>query len=288
MEIAPHTTARRWWDWSLVRVLSPLLIVYFVASLVNWPSSPNWVADEGRYVQFADSLRQGGYALADDDYLCNGPGYPLVLAGWSEARLPLKWARFGNIGFLFATVVFFAHFMALYVPRRWALGTAWLLGLYVPLYRSLGLLMTESLAMCMVCGLFFAAGLALRTGSRKAILCAGLFFAWLALTKVFFGWVLLGGLVFYVPASFLVREPGPFRRMAAIYLIGLLAASPYLVYTYHVSGKIFYWSSAGGRQLYLLSTPYDEELGRLVRPGGRALQARACETPAVFSDRSPI
>ena len=230
----------------------------------NWPSQ--WVGDEGRYLQFADNLSQGRYALASDDYLCNGPGYPLVLAAWNATGLPPQWARFGNAGFLFLAIVFFAHFMALYVPRRWAVGTAWALGLHVPLYTALGKLMTESLAVCLVCGACFAAGVALRTGSRTATLCAGLLLGWLALTKVFFGYVLLGGLIFYVLAAFICRQRGQFRRMAAIYLIGLLATTPYLAYTFHLTGKVFYWASCGGRQLYWMSTPYDEEWGDWFHP----------------------
>lgn len=252
------------WDWTFVRALCPLLVLYVAVTLGRWPS--RWEADEGRYLLFAQNLSHGGYALANDDFLVNGPGYPLVLAAWNATGLPTAWARFGNVGFLFLATVFFAHFMALYVPRRWALGLAWMLGLYVPLWNSLGMLMTESLAVCLVCGVFWTAARALRTGSLMAMLLSGLLFAWLALTKVFFGYVLIGGLVVYILASFIWRGQDAFRRMATIYLIGLLAASPYLVYTYHVTGKIFYWSSCGGRQLYLISTPYEEEWGDWFNP----------------------
>jgi hypothetical protein len=254
----------RRWDWTLVWALSPLLVVYLGVTLVNWPSQ--WIDDEGRYLLFARNLSHGCYALAGDDYLSNGPGYPLLLAAWNATGLPPQGARFCNAGFLFLAVALFAHFMALYVPRRWALGTAWALGLHVPLYTALGKLMTESLAVCLVCGVCFAAGAALRTGSRAATLCAGLLFGWLALTKVFFGYVLLGGLIFYVLAAIVSRQRGQFRRMAAVYLIGLLATTPYLAYTFHLTGKVFYWASCGGRQLYLLSTPYDEEWGDWFNP----------------------
>ena len=73
--------------------------------------------------------------------------------------------------------------------------------------------------------------------------------------------MLLGGLLFYVLAAVLARQRGQLRRMAAIYLIGLLATTPYLAYTYHVTGKVFYWGSCGGRSLYWMSTPYSDEWG---------------------------
>jgi 4-amino-4-deoxy-L-arabinose transferase-like glycosyltransferase len=143
---------------------------------------------------------------------------------------------------------------------------AWALGLYVPLYIELGLLMTESLAVCLICGAFLAAGVALRTGSRMAIVLAGLFLGYLALTKVFFGYVLLGGLVVYGISAAVAQTHPSLRRMAAIYLIGLLATVPYLVYTYQLTGKVFYWSNCGGLSLYWMSTPYDGEWGDWFHP----------------------
>ena len=251
--------APRLWDWTFVWALSPLLAVYLCVTLLSW--SHEWVADEGRYLQFAANLCQGRYALADDDYLWNGPGYPLVLAAWRATGLPPQWARLAGAGFLFLATVLFAHWMALYVPRRWAAGTAWALGLHVPLYTGLGVLMTESLAVCLVCGSCFAAAVALRRGSRAATVCAGVLLGWLALTKVFFGYVLLGGLLIYgLPAAALWQRRR-LRRMAAIYLIGLLTAVPYLAYTYHLTGRVFYWSNCGGLSLYWMSTPYGEEWG---------------------------
>jgi hypothetical protein len=241
-----------------------LLAVYVGVTLVNWPSQ--WIEDEGCYLQFAHNLSQGRYALASEDYLSKGPGYPLVLAAWNATGLPPQWARFGNAGLLFLATVFFAHFMALYVPRRWAVGTAWALGLHVPLYIALGKLLTESLAVCLVCGAYFAAAAALRTGSRAATLCAGLLWGWLALTKVLFGYVLLAGLIVYVLAALISRQRGQFRRIAAIYLIGLVATTPYLAYTFHLTGRVFYWASCGGWQSYWMSTPYSEEWGDWFHP----------------------
>jgi hypothetical protein len=236
-----------------------LLAIYVGVTLVNWPSQ--WIGDEGCYLQFAHNLSQGRYALANDDYLCKGPGYPLVLAAWNATGLPSQWARFGNAGFLFLATVFFAHFMALYVPRRWAIGTAWAMGLHVPLYVGLGQLMTENLAVCLICGAFFAAAVALRTGSRTATVCAGLLLGWLALTRVFFGYLLLAGLLCYALAAAIAWQRRQLRRMAAIYLIGLVATTPYLAYTFHVTGRVFYWASCGGWQSYWMSTPYSEEWG---------------------------
>lgn len=258
-----------WWDWTLARALSPLLAVYLAVTWWNWPRE--WVADEGRYVHFAENLCRGAYALPGDDFLWNGPGYPLVLCAWTGAGLPVEWARLCGAGFLFLAAVLAAHLLAMYVPRRWAVGTAWALGLHAPLYTGLGRLMTESFAVCLVCAFCLAAARALRIGGRAPAVVAGAALGWLALTKVFFGYVLLGGAVVYAVAAAVAgwRKRAFYpaaARMAAIYLTGLMTAAPYLAYTYHLTGRAFYWSNCGGLSLYWMSTPYAEEWGDWFHP----------------------
>jgi hypothetical protein len=51
------------------------------------------------------------------------------------------------------------------------------------------------------------------------------------------------------------------RRTIYITLIGLLFTLPYLGYTYSLTGRIFYWSSFGGNNLYWMSSPYEGEWG---------------------------
>lgn len=261
---AASSTTRRLWDPVLVGVLSPLLILYASVTLWNWPTG--WVADELRYVRFACELCQGGYALEDDDYLWNGPGFPLVIAAWMAAGVPPAWARVANAGFLFAGVVLFAHLMALHVPRRWAAGAGWAMGLHWPLFPSLGRLMTESLALCLVCGWLLAATLALRDRRPAATISAGFLLGWLALTKVFFGYVLLAGFLAYVLLLAIRPRSAAVRRMAVIYLMALVTTVPYLAYTYYLTGKVFYWSNSGGLSLYWMSTPYREEWGDWFHP----------------------
>jgi hypothetical protein len=43
-------------------------------------------------------------------------------------------------------------------------------------------------------------------------------------------------------------------------LIACLVTLPYLVYTYHLTGRIFYWGT-GQENLYWMTTPYEDEYG---------------------------
>lgn len=54
--------------------------------------------------------------------------------------------------------------------------------------------------------------------------------------------------------------------ISALYLslvcgLALLICSPYLVYTYALTGKIFYWGNSGGLSLYWMSSPHPQEFG---------------------------
>jgi hypothetical protein len=83
--------------------------------------------------------------------------------------------------------------------------------------------------------------------------------AWLALTKVLFGYVILAGS--FLSAIALWRRGGGYRRTLIVGATAVLLCTPYLAYTYSRSGRFFYWASSGGLSLYWLSTPFDGELG---------------------------
>jgi len=84
--------------------------------------------------------------------------------------------------------------------------------------------------------------------------------AYLALTKVIFGYVLVVAAA--VSIIWLVTLRGQeARRSLVICLLALVFCTPYLFYTYKLTGKVFYWSNAGGMQLYWMSSPYPGDLG---------------------------
>jgi 4-amino-4-deoxy-L-arabinose transferase-like glycosyltransferase len=97
-----------------------------------------------------------------------------------------------------------------------------------------------------------------RRGKGGYALAAGLCCGYLALTKVFFGYVAGFGLLFSLSCFKMGKT---WRRMAGIYAISLLFCLPYLLYTYSITGKLFYWANSGGISLYWMSSPYPNEYG---------------------------
>lgn len=239
--------------------LSPLLVLY--TAVIFFGSPGPFIADEGRYLKFAANLAHGTYALPGHEFLWNGPGYPLVLAVAHAAGISPEAARFLNAGFLYLAVVLFGLLIQLEVGRRWALGSACALGLYIPFYQSLPLLHTEILAVFLVCAFFFALAFARHYQSRIALCVAGVVLGYLALTKILFGYILLVGLL--STAAWLAWRPrsAEARRLVIVHLLALLTTTPYLAYTYRLTGQPLYWGNSGGSSLYAMSTPFPEEWG---------------------------
>jgi hypothetical protein len=239
--------------------LTPLLAIYL--AVIFLASSETFVADEGRYLRFAANLTHGTYALPDQEFLWNGPGYPLLLAAAQSIGISPDAARFLNAGFLYLAVVLFGLLVHLEVGRRWALPSAGALGLYIPFYQSLPLLHTELLTVCLICTFFYALAYARHHHSRSALWVAAVFFGYLALTKILFGYILLAGLLATV--AWLCWQPrsAEARRLMIVHLLALATTAPYLAYTYRLTGQPFYWGNSGGSSLYAMSTPFAEEWG---------------------------
>lgn len=244
-----------------VALLLPLLGLYAVWALALAPAA--FYGDEEGYLGIARSLLKLGPAAGQPVSIWFGPGYPTVLMPFVYFHLPLLAARLLNACFLFGAVLYMYQCLALYLPqKKQALWLAALFGLYPPLWREAHLLLTESLVFLLSCGFMYHFCRALATDGRRKLhlVLASLFLACFALTKVFFGYVILAGIVL-ASADFLWRRGPKARRAAAIFLLAMLWCVPYLAYTYRVSGKVFLWGTSGGMQLYWMTTAYGGELG---------------------------
>jgi hypothetical protein len=92
---------------------------------------------------------------------------------------------------------------------------------------------------------------------------ASLYLGYLALTKVLFGYVLAAAIVIFLAAFILTRKRHTLRALL-VACVALVVCIPYLHHTYSVSGKVFYWSPAGGLSLYWMSSPHEGEYGNWI------------------------
>lgn len=244
----------------IILKLLPLLLLYIV--LVVILSSAPFQGDEGGYVAIADRLSQGHYSPISDIKLWWGPGYPIVLTPFVYFKIPWLVAKFLNALFLFGALLYLNKTLTLWLQETCALFFTYILGIYPPFLRELHLLLSENLVFFLICGFMFHFCKFCREekGFWLHLLAAALFLGYLALTKVFFGYVIISGLLSFL-ILFLLKKKEHYKRTTLMYLLALTICLPYLKYTYFVTGKIFYWGTSGGMSLYWMSTPYEDEWG---------------------------
>jgi hypothetical protein len=127
----------------------------------------------------------------------------------------------------------------------------------------LGSIMSESLSVYWVCGAmaFYAKACARQAPPFRstALWLAGFHLAGLALTKVFFGYVLEAALVASVMAWIFWRRHSYTSLIARKSMLacglGLVLCLPWLAYTYAQTGKAHLWSNSGGWQLWYMTWP---------------------------------
>jgi len=243
----------------------PLLILYFC--LVFLFSSTTSEGDEGNYINYAGRIANSISQVHQSDFngptLWWGPGYPLILTPFVLLNLPLLLAKYLNALFLFGAIIYFYNTLILYINDKYATIISYILGLYPPLSREIHLLITESMVFFIVCGFIFHY---CRYHKKTRHLwvhlsVASVYLSCLALTKIFFGYVILAGLLMIL-VLFIWQHTDNAKKTVFMYLFALILSIPYLIYTYSLTGKYYYWGTSGGMSLYWMTTSYNQnELG---------------------------
>ena len=243
-----------------IGVFLPLLSLYLVIAVIA--SSPAFVGDEDGYVENASRMVHGQAVSPQDLRLWWGPGYPFVLVPFIVFRLPWIVAKCLNAGFLFGAVIYFYRLIQRYIPGTAALVITFALGLYLPFMPELPYLLPECMTILLICGFMFHFCSVYNNAHRFRLhlAAASVYLAYLALTKVFFGYVIVTILVLWLGLLLWRRTPA-LRNALMVFVLALIWCVPYLLYTRSLTGRNFYWGTSGGMSLYWISTPYPSELG---------------------------
>lgn len=245
---------------SEIKLFIPLLLFY-VFFIFFFTRDFLW-ADEGRYLQFAENLTKGYYSPLDIIDLWNGPGYPLILTVFVFFRSPIIIPKLLNAVFLFFAVYFFYLSIQNYVPKKDAVVYAYILGLMPNFFWKIKLLLTEPYITFLISLFSFFILKIFNQQRRKAIyiiLCSFVL-ALTALTKVIFGYVILLCLIIFLFLFFMLKKQ-EYKIAFFIFFLSLILSTPYLYYTWRLTGNFFYWGNSGGMSLYWMSTPYSNEFG---------------------------
>lgn len=241
-------------------LFSPFLLFYIIWVLIFQVNI--LTGDEYRYVYFADNLLNGFYSPpAPYVDIPNGPGYPIILIPFRLLHLPLVSMKLMNALFHYLAVVFLFKSLTKVVSFRKALIFSLFLGCYYIAFKFMTFILTEIFTFFLISLLAYLLVQAFNSGkTRKYVVLSGFIMGFIALTKVIFGYVLLcmllGTLVLWIINRNLNHKKG-----LVIILIAFATTLPYLIYTYNLTGRAFYWTSVGGNNLYWLTSPHKNEYG---------------------------
>lgn len=243
-------------------LLVGVLLVYVVVTLVA--NRPDLIWDEGRYLDYAKNLTQGFYAAPNNPDIINGPGYPIILAPLLWLKAPLLAMRMLNA--LFMALAAWCCFRAVlpYAGSRWALAAALVTAFHPSLVRTAPYLMTEPVALACIAGFGWAFTSALWSiqWRLRSALVAALAFAWLIMTRVFFGNVLLAMILVVLGLfPFWHQQRRMLLRALSIFGITLALCLPWLHYTHSRTGDFPCWSTNGGELLYWATSTQPGENG---------------------------
>src|SRR5258708_18227606 len=242
--------------------LIPFLLLYLAVSILFAPNKFIW--DEGRYVHYAQYLLTGVYSPPAPNFdMWSGRGYPALLVPFLFLKFPIIALRLLNAFLLYFSLIIFNKTIELYTSVKKVSIYTIFLGLYFPIYMLLPLIMTECLTWLLICIiiLLFVKINKERSFSWKPIIICGFFIAFLVMIKVIFGYVIALMIVFSLFMQLFSKFRLAAKKTTYIFSVSFILCIPYLIYTYNLTGKVFYWSNSGSMSLFTMSAPYPKDYG---------------------------
>ena len=244
-------------------IFFPFLIAFVIWVLISPIDLSD--GDQGRYLGCAQNLIHGFYsAPAPNIDLRSGPGYPVILMPFLALKLPLMCITLMNAFFYYFSIILL--FKALKEIVSFSISLTFSLGwaCYYIAYQNIPYIHTESFTYLLGTSLIFLIIKAFKpdiTGSaRKYVLLSGFVLGYIVLTKMIFGYVLLIMLAGSCLLWIINRKNVNYHKGLLIVSLAFLTTTPYLLYTYNLTGKLLYWGN-GNDSLYWMSTPYHGEYG---------------------------
>lgn len=247
-------------------LFSPFLALFFIITFLLPTNGTS--GDENNYIEFAHNLSNGFYSPPPPGInLQNGPGYPLIIAPFLALGIPLMFIAFFNAIIFYLSVVFLFKALMKVTARKIAIAVSLFWGLYYNLYLYIPYVLPEILTVFLVSILIINTMNAFESKKliSKSLILSGIIIGYLALTKPIFGYVMITLLFCFVVLFIINRKSLNYKKSILILIISLVTTAPYLLYTFNLTGKMFYWSTIGGNNLYWMSTPYESENGSWIQ-----------------------
>ena len=241
----------------------PFLVV-FILFVLAFPSDGKG-GDELRYLLYAQNLIHGFYSPpAPNIQLINGPGYPIILVPFLVLKMPPISMTILNAFFHYFSAIFLYKALKEIVSLGITLAFSIAWASYCIAYQNMVFIHTESITYLLISAFIYLIIMTFKyesfDKSKKYIILTGFTLGYIVLTKMIFGYALLFMLVGSGLLWLLNRSNTNYRKGFMILILALLTTTPYLIYTYNLTGRIFYWGM-GSDSLFCMSTPYEGEYG---------------------------
>ncbi len=240
-------------------IFLPLLFIYLI---IIYVFNPVLEGDEFRYLSYAKNLANGFFTDPLNPDLSNGPAYPLVLLPFVALNIDILIPRLLNGILVYIGVLYFYKTLLLYTTKRYALIFALIIGLYPPMIRWMILLYSEALAFMLISGLIFHFCYLCQNNRQnwKSYILPSFYLGSLVLTKVIFFQVMIISAII-LAILFLSKNKKFVQRSIVVIAGATIFISPFIIYAYSVTGKLFYLGTRGGEILYHRSSPFENEWG---------------------------
>jgi 4-amino-4-deoxy-L-arabinose transferase-like glycosyltransferase len=247
---------------NLLIYITTIYIAIFFALFFAGKISERCIADECGYIQFSINLINGFYSPpAPDINLWWGPGYPIFLVPFIALGLNRITIVFINVLISLLIIILLYKTSRQYLSTRYSKIVTSIWCLYYPNFQNSFSALSEPLATFLIIFFIYSFVKYFFTKNRLYSMLAGLSLGILVLTKVIFSYVILFLIVLLIPFYFFQQFRGITARIGAMIAVAFLVTVPYQLYTFSLTGKLYYFSNAGGHQLYFMTSPHPGEFG---------------------------
>lgn len=241
-----------------------LPFLFFYITLIILYRNDGIVGDESRYLLYSGYMING-YLPAEEinfNYLGNGPGYSILLIPIIKLGLPLISIKVLNALLLyFSAILLFKAAMKI-MSFRAALAISVFWASFINTFENVIRILPEILTPFLICVFIYSIVNVFKADKfKKYIYLAGFSLGYAALTKPIFGYVSAAMLIISCIFWFFNKSEYAYKHFIKIILIAFTVTVPYLAFTYKETGRLFYWSTLGGNNLYWATEPNEYEYG---------------------------
>ena len=240
------------------------LPMFFILVLIIALTGANIPLSDGiRYWQTAGYFLNGfsDVDLINSSLLTNGPLYPFFLSLLRIFGFGVKTSIYFNAIFIYLSGVLFFKLLRKNLSFLVSLISIYSWFFIDPFLFYWGAkLYSEPLAILLVISFIYQLDIYFSNKTKQSLILASILFSLLILTRVLFGYVCIV-LILIFSVIYLIKRKQWVKNIFKIFLISFLIISPYLVFTYSITGKYIYFSNGGGKLLYWISSPHENDLG---------------------------